>query len=385
MQQTSHRSALGASPIRPSIGTPLSRGGVPVPLGGINSRVQDTGYLLSHYARGVNGLGGINSRVQDTAYLLSHYGQPAPASTSMMPAVVRAGISGAALAGLKRGLGSANWLAQGLILSAGAEFVARMLKPVDIQEAEQELKRRELSAKLNSPFTNAGVVGHDHHVTLQPHTSKPQHFSGLGSTGATQAGVTAATTISSAAIASGSSIGSSATWLAAAGGPIGAAVAGATIALVYLFNRKRPARKVATTQIVDEVEPLLQQSLAGYLAGPRTQSSQAQALANFDAGWQFVVDNCGIPDMGEPGKWCVNDRKRGGKWDWFARYRDPIANDTAVVPDPPPNVQTKVDPSTGERIYLEGPPSVLYSGAQNLQPLLLLGALVLGAMMLMDS
>src|SRR5690606_25802107 len=101
------------------------------------------------------------------------------------------------------------------------------------------------------------------------------------------------------------------TWLAAAGGPIGLAVAGATVALVYLMGRKRPARKVATTEIVNEVEPILQQNLAGYLAGPRTYSSQEQAIQNFHAAWDFVVQHCGIPDMGEPGKWCVNDRKRG--------------------------------------------------------------------------
>jgi hypothetical protein len=115
---------------------------------------------------------------------------------------------------------------------------------------------------------------------------------------------------------------------------IGVAIAGVTLALGALFSRKGPKQKVATTEIVNKVEPLLKQNLAGYMAGPRTASSQAQALANFDAGWQYVVDNCAIPQMGNPGKLCVSERQPGGKWDWYSYYRDPIANDTQVKPDP---------------------------------------------------
>ena len=91
--------------------------------------------------------------------------------------------------------------------------------------------------------------------------------------------------------------------------------------------------KVATTKIVDAVEPLLRDNLNGYLSGPRTRASQAQALANFDAGWQYVVEHCDIPEMGNPGKACVSDRSPGGQWDWFAYYRNPIANDTEVRDD----------------------------------------------------
>jgi hypothetical protein len=205
-------------------------------------------------------------------------------------------------------------------------------------------------------------------------------FSGLGATAPTQgitlpSGQTAAQaalgtglTISSAAITSaattGASIGSSATWLAAAGGPIGLAVAGVTIALIAVFKRKRPGQKRATTEIVNDVEPELVKNLNGYFAGPRTAASQAQALANFDAGWQWVTDNCGQAAMGDPGHWCIDDRKPGGQWDWFARYRDPIANDVPVASSIPS-------------------PSQIFSGDVSLNPAIgwamIAGLVVLGA------
>lgn len=124
---------------------------------------------------------------------------------------------------------------------------------------------------------------------------------------------------------------------------IGPIVAGVTLGLSALFARKGPRQKVATTQIVDSVEPLLRENRDGYLAGPRTRMSQAQATENFRAGWEYIVQSCDIPEMGEPGQRCVRERERGGSapWcptttgcDWFALYLDPIANDPDVKPDP---------------------------------------------------
>lgn len=123
-------------------------------------------------------------------------------------------------------------------------------------------------------------------------------------------------------------------WATAAIPVVGAGIAAITIALTALFSRKGPQQKVATTHIVDEIEPQLAANRDYYLAGARTISSQAQALANFDAGWKLVVDNCGQPSMGNPGIACINDRKPGGQWDWFSYYRTPIANDPQVKPDP---------------------------------------------------
>jgi len=149
--------------------------------------------------------------------------------------------------------------------------------------------------------------------------------------GSTQSIVLAAPQIAGAAI--GGAAASGATWATAAIPIVGPIIAGVTIGLTLLFSRKGPKQKVATTQIVDAVEPLLRQNLEGYMSGPRTRSAQAQALANFDAGWQYVVEHCQIPEMGNPGKACVSDRTRGGQWDWFSYYRDPIANDSQVRDD----------------------------------------------------
>ena len=111
---------------------------------------------------------------------------------------------------------------------------------------------------------------------------------------------------------------------------IGAVVVGVVIALTLLFNRKGPKQKVATTKIVNDVEPLLQENLKGYMEGPRNTISQAQAIENYKAGWQYVVDNCDVPVMGNPGKLCVSDRSPGGRWPWKEYYLDPIVNDPHV-------------------------------------------------------
>lgn len=139
---------------------------------------------------------------------------------------------------------------------------------------------------------------------------------------------------------------------------IGIGVAAVTTALALIWGRKGPRQKVATTQIVDKVEPQLKANVQAYLSGPRTVSSREQALANFYAGWQFVVDNCQIPEMGDPGQWCVKDRQEGACewrdssgqcWNWFIGYRDPILNDTPV-PDP----ELTIDPSTGQLVPVSG-------------------------------
>jgi hypothetical protein len=99
-----------------------------------------------------------------------------------------------------------------------------------------------------------------------------------------------------------------------------------------IFSRKGPAQKVASTNIVNQLEPQLQRNLSAYRNGPRTRANQSAALANFDAAWAYLASSqaCGSPDLGNPGKACISDRARGGKWDWFRMYRDPIANDESV-------------------------------------------------------
>jgi hypothetical protein len=151
---------------------------------------------------------------------------------------------------------------------------------------------------------------------------------------------------------------------------IGAAVVGVTLALGLIFSRKGPKQKVAATKIVEELEPQLQANLDGYMSGPRTRSSQAAALANFDAAWAYLssAQACGSPDLGNPGKACLADRGHGGKFDWFVYFRDPIANDPNVQPDPLP----------GSELL-----TTIQQATNGVHPALLLagGALLLGAIL----
>lgn len=116
---------------------------------------------------------------------------------------------------------------------------------------------------------------------------------------------------------------------------VGPIIVGVTLALQMLLSRKGPKQKVATTEIVNAVEPELKRNMEAYLALPvRYKAAQALALANFDAGWAYVVSHCNIPEMGNPGIECTKDRQRGGQWDWFSYYRDPIADDPGVIANP---------------------------------------------------
>lgn len=167
---------------------------------------------------------------------------------------------------------------------------------------------------------------------------------------------------------------------------IGAAVAGVALALTAWFSRKGPRQKVETTRIVNELEPYLKQNLEGYLNGPRTRSSQAQALANFDAVWSTLVENCRVEEMGDPGVRCVEDRDAGSCqwkdaggqcWNWFSGYRDPIAKDAQVKPDP------TVSQSIGTALSDVLPAGLISGGGGNV--LLLAGAAVLAFMALSGS
>jgi hypothetical protein len=124
----------------------------------------------------------------------------------------------------------------------------------------------------------------------------------------------------------------------AAGGPVGiaisAGIAAVSLVIGLIRSRKGPQQKVATTQIVNQLEPVLQENLASYLAGPRTVVDLQAALANFDSAWAWLVSSqaCGnIVELGDPGRRCIEDRNHGGQFDWFRAYRDPIATDQPVT------------------------------------------------------
>jgi hypothetical protein len=155
--------------------------------------------------------------------------------------------------------------------------------------------------------------------------------------------------------------------LAAFGGPVGLAISGGLMAATYLIGRwrKNQQQKVASTQVVNEAEPYLQQNLAAYLASSRTTSEQQQALQNFYTIWNQVVARCNEVG-GSAGERCIEDRQEGsnppwGGENWFERYLDPIRQDPNVVPDAQARERTVVDPATGEYTVIPGP-----SGGQQL-------------------
>lgn len=118
--------------------------------------------------------------------------------------------------------------------------------------------------------------------------------------------------------------------------PITAGVsAGVGIATTFIGSwladkRATGQQKVASTSVVNDLEPLLQQNVAAYMAGPGTCADQAAALSAFDSAWQWLQTSqaCGNIQLGTAGQNCINDRAPGGKWDWTAMYRTPIASDT---------------------------------------------------------
>lgn len=164
---------------------------------------------------------------------------------------------------------------------------------------------------------------------------------GLGDGYSTAGQVTSAGgAISASVIASAGTSGALAASTVAVAVPvIGAAVLAVTLVLMAIS--KRNAQKTLATSIVNDIEPQLKINLSAYMAGPRTALSQQQALANFDAGWLMVLENCGRKDLGSAGERCISERMQGGTapWcpspdhrgcDWFALYRDPIASDVPV-------------------------------------------------------
>ena len=133
------------------------------------------------------------------------------------------------------------------------------------------------------------------------------------------------------------SIGVTAVQVAPLTGPAApfVAAAGAIMAFVANFTQGCGNTCVAATRIVNELEPYLKKNVADYqaISSPRPSSVQQAALAVFDQVWNTVVTQCSNGSLGDAGARCISDRQRGGKWDWFAYYRDPIANDSNVISD----------------------------------------------------
>jgi len=195
---------------------------------------------------------------------------------------------------------------------------------------------------------------------------------------------------------------------------IGAVVAAGTVLANLLINAFSGCGQscTLTSEEANQIEQALQQNLSAYLAipnGERTKSIQAAALANFDNTWAQLVQYCGNPSFGSAGQRCVTDREQGSCayktspggwtkdssgnwsyhgagpngsgstcWNWFVGYRDPIANDPAVVPDAVPNAASQVSSAVNQIFGGSG-----LSASPNLTPLLLIGGALLLAMVLL--
>lgn len=147
-------------------------------------------------------------------------------------------------------------------------------------------------------------------------------------------------------------------------------------------------RNVAATQVVDSVEPLLAENVTAYAQSPKTQANYQQAVDTFNRGWSYVAQACGDPGLKDSGVRCINERKRGGQFDWFARYLDPITNNPPQSPSATNADVTMVpvtDPSTGETSYQPVANNQLPAGVaanqagQDMMPaVLILGLLMAG-------
>jgi hypothetical protein len=148
------------------------------------------------------------------------------------------------------------------------------------------------------------------------------------------------TDVANIAIPVGSSIASSSTGaIASAIGlsvpVIGVAIMGVTFGITSLIGwiNKRGQQKVAAIKIVEEVEKYMQMNVDAWNSSPKTKTNQQAALGNFNQLWEQMVKALSQGDLGSASERGISDRSRGGQWDWYSYYYDPIANDINVVED----------------------------------------------------
>ena len=133
---------------------------------------------------------------------------------------------------------------------------------------------------------------------------------------------------------------------------IGAAIMAATLGIELILNSGCGQTCIIASNWANNAATLLEQNIKAYFAlpAPRTAEQKAQSLANFDNVWNYLTQQCGNPQLGNAGVRCIQDRMAGACtwhqtgqpefpgqpnmgecWNWFNSFRDPIANDPAVV------------------------------------------------------
>lgn len=180
---------------------------------------------------------------------------------------------------------------------------------------------------------------------------------------------------------------------------IGAAMAGLIIGIQAILNSGCGQTCIVTSQWANAASALLEQNIQAYFGNPAPRSAEqkAQALANFDAIWNKLVQLCSQPGLSTAGQNCIADRQAGACkwhqtgqpefpgqptygacWNWFNSFRDPIDQDPAVV------TQTTIDPQ-GVISQLGTTGSTSIGGGIDTGTLALIGAAALMGIALMGS
>jgi len=180
--------------------------------------------------------------------------------------------------------------------------------------------------------------------------------------------------------------------LGTVGGPVGAVIGGFIALASTIANMFHGCGQtcIIATQDVNKFETqVFKPNLQTYMSAPvRTRSMQAAGLNNFDTAAKGLYQACSDPSLGAAGQRCISERLvRGGTapWcpnpghtgcDWYALYRDPIANDPNVVDDSAVTSSSASAPST------VGGGTVAIPTTTNMTPLLILGGLIVAALLL---
>ena len=171
------------------------------------------------------------------------------------------------------------------------------------------------------------------------------------------------------------------------GGPLAGAIVSAAGALAQIVSLFGPnPNNTLTTGWVNQIEAdVMKPNLAAWQALPASgkyQTLQATALNTFTTAWAQLLQLCDNPSLGSAGINCIADRQRGGKWDWWAYYYDPIKNDPEVIPDP---VASAVSSVTGAVSSSVDSAVSSISTATGLSPLWLGVGLVAAALFLVSD
>jgi len=167
------------------------------------------------------------------------------------------------------------------------------------------------------------------------------------------------------------------------------AIAGALAAFatgVLGIGKGCGATCVDATEVANYTECVMAVNLNTYMATwPRYASMQTAAEQVFNSAWAYLQQGCGEVG-GTAGNGCISQRSRGGIYDDFASFYDPIANDPCVQPDPTPVNAVTGAASTAEEALSSAASAVASAAgiAGGSSSVLMLGLIAAGLLMAME-